>query len=120
MHHKICLSHIPEYYTLLVHGHELFRLQVNASPSLATDTVADFNLKFAMVDAALTLADVAGNYASGKPPASLNGFDLIWEHTSPVHVRFSPAPCHLVPGMYLHQQGHRERAFPTCSLHAMP
>jgi hypothetical protein len=79
-------------------------MQVNASPSLASDTVADFNLKFAMVDAALTLADVGGNYAGGKPPVSLNGFDLIWENTSPVHVRFSPASPSLsfCPALSLH------------------
>lgn len=61
-------------------------MQVNASPSLASDTTADFNLKFAMVDAALSLSDVEGNYG-GKPPTSLNGFDLIWENAAAVHVR---------------------------------
>lgn len=69
-------------------GHQrLWSLQVNASPALASDTVADFNLKFAMVDAALTLADVEGNYIGSKPPSSLNGFDLIWENAAAVHVR---------------------------------
>jgi hypothetical protein len=70
-----------------LYSYEQLIVQVNASPSLASDTVADFNLKFAMVDAALTLADAEGHYAGSKPPASLNGFDLIWENTAPVHVR---------------------------------
>ena len=39
-----------------------------------------------MVDAALSLADVEGTYG-GKPPVSLNGFDLIWENGAAVHVR---------------------------------
>eukprot|EP00892_Ulva_mutabilis_P002744 jgi/Ulvmu1/12470/UM009_0122.1 len=60
-------------------------IEVNASPSLATDTAADFRLKFAMVDAALSLADVEGVHA-GKPPASLNGFDLVWENGAAVQV----------------------------------
>lgn len=38
-----------------------------------------------MVDAALSLADVEGTYA-GKPPASLNGFDLVWENGAAVQV----------------------------------
>lgn len=67
------------------------RIQVNASPSLATDTVADFRLKFAMVDAALSLTDVEGVYA-GKPPASLNGFDLVWENGAAVQARCCRVP----------------------------
>lgn len=44
-----------------------------------------------MVDAVLSLSDVEGTYG-GKPPASLNGFDLIWENGAAVHVR-SGYPC---------------------------
>lgn len=36
-----------------------------------------------MVDAALSLVDVEGAYG-GKPPASLNGFDLVWENGAAV------------------------------------
>lgn len=67
----------------IITGNKILRIQVNASPSLATDTAADFRLKFAMVDAALSLADVEGVYG-GKPPASLNGFDLVWENGAAV------------------------------------
>lgn len=60
--------------------------QVNASPSLSSDTPADFHLKFAMVDAALSLADVDGQFA-GNPPASFNGFDLICDNGSFMQAR---------------------------------
>jgi tubulin polyglutamylase TTLL9 len=60
-------------------------VQVNASPSLSSDTPADFHLKFAMVDAALSLADV-DNQFGGNTPASYNGFDLICDNGSFVQV----------------------------------
>jgi hypothetical protein len=53
---------------------------------LNSDTPADFQLKFAMVDAALSLADV-NNEFGGHPPASYNGFDLICDNGSFVQVR---------------------------------
>jgi tubulin polyglutamylase TTLL9 len=59
--------------------------QVNASPSLSSDTTVDFQLKFSMVDAALTLADVEGQFG-GNPPTSLHGFDLICDNGSFVQV----------------------------------
>ena len=63
---------------------------MNASPSLASDTAADFQLKFAAVDAALTLADVEGQFG-GSPPASHGGFDLICDNNAFVQVC-----CHLL------------------------
>lgn len=59
---------------------------MNASPSLASDTPADFALKFAAVDAALTLADVEGQFG-GQPPVSHNGFDLICDQNQLVQAR---------------------------------
>ena len=64
---------------------------MNASPSLSSDTAADFHLKFAMVDAALSLADVDGQFG-GNLPASYNGFDLICDNGSFMQAR-STLPC---------------------------
>jgi hypothetical protein len=80
-----CFLEFEEWSSLHKRDRAVGNAQVNASPSLATDTVADFHLKFAMVDAALSLTDVEGTFG-GKPPASLNGFDLIWENGAPVQV----------------------------------
>lgn len=78
-------------------------MQVNASPSLGTDTPADFRLKFAMVDAALSLADVEGVYG-GKPPSSLNGFDLVWENGAAVQACLHGAGLFCVPHASLELQ----------------
>ncbi|KAK9808967.1 hypothetical protein WJX72_007153 [[Myrmecia] bisecta] len=60
-------------------------IEVNASPSLVTDTPADHKLKFDMVDDALTLVDVEGKL-EGSLPASYGGFDLVWDGSGPVPV----------------------------------
>lgn len=46
--------------------------EVNASPSLSTDTAADHKLKFQMVDDCLTLVDVEGHF-QGRLPSSYGG-----------------------------------------------
>lgn len=58
-------------------------IEVNASPSLSTDTVADHHLKWGLVDDALGLVDVEGKL-EGQLPLSFGGFDLIWEGCAPV------------------------------------
>ena len=46
--------------------------EVNASPSLSTDTVADHHLKWGLVDDALGLVDVEGKL-EGQLPLSFGG-----------------------------------------------
>ena len=47
--------------------HLLYPAEVNASPSLSTDTPADFKLKFDMVADALNLVDLEGKLGSNLP-----------------------------------------------------
>lgn len=49
-----------------------------------------------MVDAALSLADVEGVYG-GKPPSSLNGFDLVWENGAAVQASLHSAGLFFMP-----------------------
>eukprot|EP00891_Asterochloris_glomerata_P000817 jgi/Astpho2/817/e_gw1.00016.109.1_t len=60
-------------------------IEVNASPSLSTDTPADFKLKFDMVADALSLVDLEGKLGSNLP-ATYGGFDLVWDAAGPVQV----------------------------------
>ena len=46
--------------------------EVNASPSLSTDTAADHQLKWGLVDDALALVDVEGKL-EGQLPVSFGG-----------------------------------------------
>ena len=78
--------------------------QVNASPSLASDTTSDFQLKFAAVDAALTLADIEGNFG-GNLPVSYNGFDLIFDNNNFIQVS-SRAPMQLFVALTLNLNAH--------------
>ena len=51
---------------------DLRSAEVNASPSLSTDTAADHQLKWGLVQDALTLVDVEGQL-EGQLPSSYGG-----------------------------------------------
>ena len=49
------------------------RAEVNASPSLATDTPADYKLKSEMVSDVLDIVDLEGCRRGGRPPSTYGG-----------------------------------------------
>lgn len=49
------------------------RAEVNASPSLATDTPADYKLKSEMVRDVLDIVDLEGCRRGGQPPSTYGG-----------------------------------------------
>ena len=51
-------------------------IEVNASPSMSSDTQTDHDLKFGLLDDMLTCVDVEGHFG-GKTPKRVGGFDLI-------------------------------------------
>ncbi|CAM6122925.1 unnamed protein product [Calypogeia fissa] len=51
-------------------------LEVNASPSLASDTPSDHELKYCMLDDCLTLVDMEHRLPP-QPPVQVGGFDLL-------------------------------------------
>ena len=54
-------------------------IEVNASPSMSSDTQTDHDLKFGLLDDMLTLVDVENHFA-GRAPRRVGGFDLICEN----------------------------------------
>ena len=54
-------------------------IEVNASPSMSSDTRTDHDLKFGLLDDMLTLIDIEGHF-NGRVPRRVGGFDLICEN----------------------------------------
>jgi tubulin polyglutamylase TTLL9 len=59
-------------------------IEVNASPSLSSDTVADAELKTRLVDDYMSVLDMEGAWGAAGPPSPCGGFDLIWDKEAPV------------------------------------
>ena len=59
-------------------------VEVNASPSLSSDTIADKDLKFAMIDDMFTVIDLEGRF-EGRTPTRVGGFDLIVDQNQLVY-----------------------------------
>ena len=58
-------------------------IEVNASPSMSSDTQTDHDLKFGLLDDMLTVVDVENHFA-GRAPRRVGGFDLICENGAEV------------------------------------
>ena len=54
-------------------------IEVNASPSMSSDTQTDHDLKFGLLDDMLTVVDVEGHFG-GRTPKRVGGFDLICDN----------------------------------------
>lgn len=56
-------------------------IEVNASPSLSSDTPADYELKFGMLDDAFSIIDMEGRLNhQDHPEPQVGGFDLVWNN----------------------------------------
>lgn len=72
-------------YDILIDRHfKPWLLEVNASPSLTANTVADYDMKFGLLDDLLTLLDME-KYLSGNE-LQIGGFDLLYKDG----IRFAP------------------------------
>ena len=69
------------YIYTYIHTHTHYArprlLEVNASPSLTANTVADYDMKFGLLDDLLTLLDME-KYLSGNE-LQIGGFDLLYK-----------------------------------------
>ena len=54
-------------------------IEVNASPSMSSDTQTDHDLKFGLLDDMLTCVDMEQNF-NGRTPKRVGGFDLICDN----------------------------------------
>ena len=54
-------------------------IEVNASPSMSSDTQTDHDLKFGLLDDMLTVVDMEGHFG-GRTPKRVGGFDLICDN----------------------------------------
>lgn len=54
-------------------------IEVNASPSMSSDTQSDHDLKFGLLDDMLTCVDVEQHF-NGRTPKRVGGFDLICDN----------------------------------------
>ncbi len=60
-------------------------IEVNASPSMSSDTQTDHDLKFGLLDDMLTVIDLEGHFSKKKSiPRRVGGFDLICENGTEV------------------------------------
>ena len=60
------------------------QVEVNASPSLSSDTAADKDLKFALIDDMLSVIDLESRF-EGRTPTRVGGFDLIVDQNQLVY-----------------------------------
>jgi len=72
------------YDILIDNKYKPWLLEVNASPSLTANTLADYDMKFGMLDDVLTLIDME-KYLNGDE-MQIGGFDLLYRDG----VRFAP------------------------------
>merc|ERR1712228_473725 len=72
------------YDILIDTDYKPWLLEVNASPSLTANTVADYDMKFGMLDDAMTVLDLE-KYLSGTE-LQIGGFDLLYRDG----LRYSP------------------------------
>lgn len=64
-------------YDILIDDNlKLWLLEVNASPSLSTDTPADYELKFGLLSDMLDIVDMEGRFP--KDQKQVGGFDLVY------------------------------------------
>lgn len=72
------------YDVMIDASYKPWLLEVNASPSLTANTVADYDMKFGMLDDLLTILDLE-NYLAGTE-LQVGGFDLLYRDG----LRYSP------------------------------
>merc|ERR1719265_2384047 len=75
IHDKHCFE-LYGYDILIDTDYRPWLLEVNASPSLTANTVQDYDMKFGMLDDALTIMDLE-KYLSGTE-VQIGGFDLLY------------------------------------------
>jgi|TARA_B100001142_G_scaffold259729_1_gene261937 tubulin polyglutamylase TTLL9 len=66
-------------------------IEVNASPSMSSDTQTDHDLKFGLLDDMLTLIDMTGSFRGQLPPR-VGGFDLVYDGEPKRHESWGSYP----------------------------